>query len=465
MEEVQSRNGAATGAIAIAVVAILLGIYALGVALSARNGSGASIGTSAPAASQESPAGATSVAASLTEFAIAPAELVVAEGGTIEVTNDGAVPHNLAVRGSDLTTADLDGGQSESLALGDLPAGTYEVFCSIPGHETAGMVASLTVGGSGPAPAATEGEADGHSGMDHEGGDWQAMWDTMEASIKAFPAETEGTGLEIMEPTVLDDGTKEFVLVADEMEWEVEPGKVVEGIAYNGQIPGPTIKVDVGDRVRIVIDNQLDEITSWHPHGVRNHPIEADGVGFVTQDPIKPGETWSAEFVVDELSVGMYHGHDMGVHQVPNGLVGAFLVGQVPVPEGLEVVDEVSMVLNDAGNIGYSLNGKSFPATSPYVLEQGQAMLVHYMHEGQMNHPMHLHGNRQLVLAKDGFPLESPYYVDTLDIAPGERYTVLVEAENVGTWVWHCHILNHVEKSDGSMFGMLTALVVTEPGA
>ena len=52
------------------------------------------------------------------------------------------------------------------------------------------------------------------------------------------------------------------------------------------------------------------------------------------------------------------------------------------------------------------------------------------------------------------------YY--TLNISPGERYTVMVFGDNVGTWVWHCHILNHVEKTDGAMFGMLTALVVTE---
>ena len=66
------------------------------------------------------------------------------------------------------------------------------------------------------------------------------------------------------------------------------------------------------------------------------------------------------------------------------------------------------------------------------------------------------------MIAKDGFPLESPYWVDTLDVAPGERYTVLVLAENPGVWVWHCHIFTHVERPDGSMFGMITALIVEE---
>jgi FtsP/CotA-like multicopper oxidase with cupredoxin domain len=56
-------------------------------------------------------------------------------------------------------------------------------------------------------------------------------------------------------------------------------------------------------------------------------------------------------------------------------------------------------------------------------------------------------------------PHDSPYAADTILVAPGERYTVLIHAETAGTWVWHCHILNHVESADG-MFGMVTALVV-----
>jgi FtsP/CotA-like multicopper oxidase with cupredoxin domain len=306
------------------------------------------------------------------------------------------------------------------------------------------------------------GDAHGEDPGGHDALTSEEMEENMRRSFEAFPALTEGTGALVMEPTILPDGTKEFVLVVDELRWEVEPGKVVDAYAYNGQIPGPTIKVDVGDRVRIVVENRLDMITSFHPHGVRRHPNAADGVGFITQEPIRPGETWSVEFVAEELSVGMYHGHDMGVHQVPNGLAGAFIVGQVPIPEGWNVVAEEFMFLNDAGNIGLTLNGKSFPATTPYNLQVGEAMMLHYMNEGLTDHPMHLHNNRQLVIAKDGFPLEVPYYVDTINVASGERYTVLVLAEMPGQWLWHCHIFTHAERNDGSMFGMLTTLTVDE---
>jgi FtsP/CotA-like multicopper oxidase with cupredoxin domain len=117
------------------------------------------------------------------------------------------------------------------------------------------------------------------------------------------------------------------------------------------------------------------------------------------------------------------------------------------------------MVVNDAGVIGLSLNGKSFPATAPVVAHEGDWITVTYFNEGMQVHPMHLHGFEQIVYAKDGEPLDQPYAADTILVGPGERYSVLFHADQVGTWVWHCHILNHVE-SDAGMFGMVTAVVV-----
>ena len=155
----------------------------------------------------------------------------------------------------------------------------------------------------------------------------------------------------------------------------------------------------------------------------------------------------------------MYHSHFDAAKQVGNGMAGAFLVGEEPLPAGTVVAQETTMMLNDTGTIGFSLNGKSFPATAPIVAKLGDWVEVHYMNEGVMAHPMHLHGPAQMVIAKDGFPVPQPYRADTIMVGPGERYTVLVHADSVGTWAWHCHILPHAEREDG-MFGMVTALVV-----
>ena len=104
---------------------------------------------------------------------------------------------------------------------------------------------------------------------------------------------------------------------------------------------------------------------------------------------------------------------------------------------------------------------KSFPGTEPYVMDEGQWGVFHYFNEGLTAHPMHLHQFPQLVFAKDGFPLDQPYWADTINVAPGERYSVLFNADKIGTWVWHCHILTHVEREEG-MFGMVTAVIVNE---
>jgi FtsP/CotA-like multicopper oxidase with cupredoxin domain len=288
--------------------------------------------------------------------------------------------------------------------------------------------------------------------------DFEHMDAMMRDRTKAFPAKTAGTGAQLLAPRVLGDGTKEFRLVTKIVKWEVEPGKVVEAWTYNGTVPGPTIKVAVGDKVRIVVDNELPESTAVHFHGIRV-PNSQDGVPDITQDPIKPGQTFTYAFTADRAAVGMYHSHHDAAVQVPNGLAGAFLVGDMPVPAGVNVSQVVPMMLNDSGAIGLSLNGKSFPATAPIAARNGEWVEVHYLNEGMTVHPMHLHGLDQLVIAKDGYPLPQPYTADTVLVAPGERYTVLVHADVPGVWAWHCHILSHAENATG-MFGMVTAMVV-----
>lgn len=456
METTEDQQSLSSVGVAVAVtasvLAVLLSIFALGRALS-------SDGVPAPTVGGDGPPAA-AVGVELSEFDISPDPIVVAAGGTLDVTNTGSAEHNLTVRGADVRTTDLPAGEGESLDLETLEQGTYEVFCSIPGHEAAGMLAELVVGegGGDGEPAADGGGEEELTGMARAG----ALRANYEASVGAFPAETEAMGAQVMTGELQPDGSKLFELTISRFEWEVSPGEFVEAIGYNNQVPGPTMQVDVGDVVTLRIDNGLDDqATSLHPHGIFMHPFDVDGVGSISHDPVMPGDTYEVTFEAKEPSVGMYHGHDNGVEQVINGAFGAWLVGEMPLPAIADnVVDEKVMVLNDAGNIGLTLNAKSFPATEPYRLTQGEQMVMHYYNEGLTAHPMHLHNNAQLVIAKDGYPLDDPYFADTINVAPGERYTVVIFAEVPGTWVYHCHILTHVEKDDGSVFGMFTALIV-----
>jgi FtsP/CotA-like multicopper oxidase with cupredoxin domain len=279
-----------------------------------------------------------------------------------------------------------------------------------------------------------------------------------EAGVKAFPAKTATWGNQLLQPR-LDGRVKVYDLTAKVVQWETEPGKFVTGWGYNGVVPGPQIRVREGDRVRVNLKNELPESTAMHFHGLEV-PIDQDGVPFITQPPIRPGQSYTYEFTVPNAGSHMYHSHHNAAKQVGLGLLGAFIV-EPKVRTTYDNVDvDYVMILNDGAH-GYTLNGKSFPATEPIVAKLGQRLRVRYMNEGMMIHPMHLHGMHMTVIAKDGWMQPAPWKCDTLNIAPGERWDVIVNCTNPGTWAFHCHILPHAESEHG-MFGMVTALIVNK---
>jgi FtsP/CotA-like multicopper oxidase with cupredoxin domain len=276
-----------------------------------------------------------------------------------------------------------------------------------------------------------------------------------EDSMKAFPATTKGLGGQILEPTV-EDGVKVFNLMAMAIQWETTPGQSVMAFAYNEQVPGPQIRVHRGDRIKVILQNHLPEPTTIHWHGL-TVPNKADGVPYVTQDPVMPGETFTYQFTVkDAPGTYLYHSHFNSTAQVGNGLYGAFVIEPNSKPSW-DV--EYTEVLND-GTLGYTIDGKGWPATAPMTAKLGQDVLIRLANVGQMLHPIHLHGYHFTVIAQDGAALQRPYSADTVVVAPGETYDVLVHTDQPGVWAMHCHILSHVEGPEG-MFGMATALIVT----
>lgn len=447
--------------------------------------------------SDASAAAAAPVTVSLSEFAISPNAITVPLGGSLQVSNTGSVEHNVTITDTALKTGSIPAGGSEALDLSSLKPGQYEVFCSVPGHKDSGMVATLTItdGSAGSAAAAADAASSGSSdGASHGGaagvdiGTLEAtdplakqidkqMREGMDAGVKTFLENTKKyaagqikSGNQILKPTIAPDGTKKFALTAAVTDWEVSPGKTVKAWTYNGTVPGPWIKVNPGDKVEVTLTNNLPISTDIHWHGV-GVPNDQDGVAGITQDYIKPGTTYTYKFTApNENRMAMYHAHYHGQEAVLNGLFAVFQVGETPlpapgkygeftVPENVKISQEIPMVLNDAGVIGLSLNGKAFPETAPVVAKSGEYILLTYYNEGLVGHPMHLHSQPQLVIAKDGYPLTAPYQVDTVWVSPGERYSILIKADKKGTWAFHCHILNHAESNNG-LIGMVTAMVV-----
>ncbi len=281
-----------------------------------------------------------------------------------------------------------------------------------------------------------------------------------EAGIKAFLAgkETTTKGNQPLEPK-MDGDVKVFELTSSVIQWEYAKDQKVEAWVYNEQLPGPVIRVTEGDKVRVVLKNQLPESTAIHFHGVLV-PNNMDGVPFITQPPIKPGASFTYEFTIRNSGSHMYHSHHNATKQVGKGQLGAFIVDPKDKSKDFAYDVEHLMILNDQVG-GFTINGKGFPATEPVVAKKGQKLRIRYMNEGQLIHPMHLHGLPQLVVAKDGWPLPQPYLCDTLNVAPGERWDVIVDCTEPGAWAFHCHILSHAE-GDNGMFGMVTALVIQE---
>jgi FtsP/CotA-like multicopper oxidase with cupredoxin domain len=386
----------------------------------------------------------------LTEFAIEPSAIEVAAGVpvTFNVTNTGSIEHDFTIDGVE-GTAGIGAGATAMLEVPALEPGQYKVLCTVAGHESAGMAATL-VAGEGTSAPHDAGSEESHPMSPEE------MARMHEQGVLDFPAETEGKGNQPIEPEIADDGTKVFKLTADEIEWETKPGVLKQAMAYNGQIPGPRIDVDLGDKVRIELTNELDEPTAMHSHGLIV-PNEMDGVPGLTQPSIMPGETFAYAFEVRNAGSHMYHSHFNAAEQVTKGLLGAFVVHE---PDEEPVDLDYTMILND-GPLGFTLNGKDFPATEPLVVSMGQKVRVRYMNEGLQIHPMHLHGLPQKIVARDGYPVAPPQMLDTVLVAPGERVDVLVDATEPGGWAFHCHILNHAEAEDG-MFGMVTAMVVED---
>jgi FtsP/CotA-like multicopper oxidase with cupredoxin domain len=259
------------------------------------------------------------------------------------------------------------------------------------------------------------------------------------------------------------DGVKVFKLTVDEIEAKIdELLPPVAGLGFNKSWPGPTIRVNQGDKIRAEFTNNLQEATGVHFHGVEFDDFFQDGVPFVTQKPIIPGETFAYEFTAHNEGSLMYHSHHNATDQVGRGLLGAFIVERTPDP--IRADREYIWISNDELG-GFTINGHGFPAVVPVLAAVGETVRVRFMNEGIMMHPWHLHGMPMRVVARDGWPLEGAAFTcDTLGVNPGERFDVLIDAKTPGVWAFHCHILPHAEAASG-MFGMVNTLIVVPEAA
>jgi len=261
-------------------------------------------------------------------------------------------------------------------------------------------------------------------------------------------------------PWRMNDGVKEFHLVAEPVVREMAPGFLVNMWGYNGQSPGPTIEVVEGDRVRLFVTNRLPEHTTMHWHGQRL-PAGMDGVGGLTQPQIPPGKTFVYEFVARRPGTFMYHPHADEMTQMAMGMMGMWVTHpKARHPQISDVQRDYCFLLNafdvEPGsrtpqvntmldfNI-WSWNSRVFPGIDPLVARLGDRVRLRIGNLTMTNHPIHIHGIEFEVTGTDGGPVPASarWPEVTTDIAVGQMRQIEFLADEPGDWAIHCHKSHH----------------------
>jgi manganese oxidase len=258
-------------------------------------------------------------------------------------------------------------------------------------------------------------------------------------------------------PWKLVNGVKEFHLVAKHTRREFLPGEWIDVWGYNDSMPGPTIEVNEGDRVRIVLHNELPESTTLHLHGIEL-PNRFDGVHGVTQEPIKPGKSFAYELTLHQNGTFFYHSH--GPMQEGLGMAGLFIIhprsAYAPVVDhdfALLIQEWAILPLSTVANVTsmefnwFTLNGRSAPYITPLLVRLGSRVRLRMVNMSPIDHhPMHLHGHTFWITGTEGGRIPETAWIPSNNVLVGVAQARDVEfiANNPGDWVLHCHMFHHM---------------------
>ncbi|MDX2032024.1 MAG: copper oxidase [Blastocatellia bacterium] len=282
-------------------------------------------------------------------------------------------------------------------------------------------------------------------------------------------------------PFRLEGGVKVFELIAEPVRTEFlrasswSEARVVDAWGYNGSVPGPTIEVREGDRVRIVFRNHLPEPTTPHWHGLEV-PMDQDGVPGIGQPLIMPGETHIYEFTLRQNGTFFYHSH-MPMQELL-GMIGLFIVHPKR-PHEPRVDKDFAFILqgwailpnNTIPNTmamefnWLTMNGKSGPDTTPMIIRQGEHIRMRFVNLSMDHHPIHMHGHQFYVTGTEGgrIPASAWYPGNTVIVGVAQARDVELVAQHEGDWMVHCHLPHHMMNQMVSMVGPMNHLAHAAP--
>jgi FtsP/CotA-like multicopper oxidase with cupredoxin domain len=257
-------------------------------------------------------------------------------------------------------------------------------------------------------------------------------------------------------PYEMDGTVKVFKLTAELVKRKIAPFKTVDVWGYNGSCPGPTIQIQQGDRVRVIFENHLPESTTVHWHGLEI-PVEQDGVPWISQQPVAPGEKYVYEFTVHQEGTFFYHSH--GAMQEMLGMLG-FFIAHPEKPYRPHADHDFGIILqewavlpsntvpNSAGMEfnWLTFNGASAPAITPMIARLGSRVRLRIVNLGMDHHPIHLHGNQFVQTGTEGgrAPESSWYPMNTVLVGVAQARVIEFDARYPGAWMLHCHLPHHM---------------------
>ena len=268
----------------------------------------------------------------------------------------------------------------------------------------------------------------------------------------------------------MDGDVKVFRLTAHVFKRQVAPNKTIDVWGYNGSAPGPTIQVTQGDKVRVILKNELPEPTSLHWHGFEDQ-IGEDGMPGISQEPVRPGQSFTYHFTIKQEGTYFYHSH-MAMQELA-GMLGAFIMHpRVPYRPHCEKDFAIHLqeyaVLPNATTPNTMmmefnwllLNGKAGPASTPLIVRQGDRVRIRFVNLSMDHHPMHLHGHTFYVTGTEGgrIPETAWWPGNTVLVGVAQSRSIEFIADNPGDWMLHCHLPHHMMNQMASQAGPMTRM-------
>jgi FtsP/CotA-like multicopper oxidase with cupredoxin domain len=237
---------------------------------------------------------------------------------------------------------------------------------------------------------------------------------------------------------------REFEIVAEDLEIEVAPGVKFAAWAYNGRIPGPTLRATEGDLVRINFVNASSHPHTMHFHGI--HPSRMDGVPQTPPGNVEPGGFLTYEFEAAPFGLHLYHCHSVPLaDHIAKGLYGAFVIDP---KAGRPKADELVMVMNgfdtnfDRANEVYAINTVAFAYhDEPIRVKRGELVRVYLVNilEFDLLNSFHVHANF-FDWYPTGTKLEARDFTDTVILGQGERGIAEMRFPHAGEFMFHAHV-------------------------